>query len=254
MPLKNEWKVVLGKLLTIHDITDKKLAEQELRQKQQEIAIQQERDRMARDLHDNLGQILGFVNVQTQAIREYLNQENLPAVDRCLKRLTEVAQEAHNIVRETILSMRGENCVIKPRDFFQEVDRQADLLMQSFGVRTKVDYTGAEGFAPDNPETCGQVLNILKESMNNIIKHSRASAMKVVFEEKDDVLRISVIDNGCGFDNNKAAVSGGGNHYGLLFMQERAVELGGNVQIHSEPGQGTTVTIIIPKQPAKAVG
>lgn len=170
---------------------------------------------------------MGFVNVQTQAIREYLDQENLPAVDRCLKRLTEVAQEAHNIVWETILSMRGETCVIKPNDFFQEVDRQADLLSQSFDIRTEVDYTGAEGFAPDNWETCGQVLNILKESMNNIIKHSRASAMKVVFEEKGDVLRISVIDNGCGFDHNKAAASGRGNHYGLLLCKNVLPNWGG---------------------------
>lgn len=223
-------------------------------QKQQEIAVKEERERMARDLHDNLGQIMGFVNLQAQAIRQYLNQDNLPKVDRCLVRLTEVAQEAHNTVRETILFMRGENCATKPREFFQEVDRQADLLRQSFGICTEVDYTGAEGFMPDNPETCGQVLNILKESMNNIIKHSRASTMKVVFEEKGDVLWISVIDNGCGFNHDKAAVSGRGNHYGLLFMQERAAELGGEIYIHSEPGQGTTVIIMIPKQPVKAAG
>ncbi|MEN6414054.1 MAG: histidine kinase N-terminal 7TM domain-containing protein [Veillonellales bacterium] len=253
-PLKNERGIFLGKLLNIRDITGKKLAEQELLQKQQEIARQEERERMARDLHDNLGQILGFVNVQARAIREYLSQDQLDIAVRCLDRLTEVAQEAHKTVRKTILSMQGDMIpqVAGAADFFQAVDRQVNLFVQGFGLAAEIDYAGAQNFVLHDSRMYGQILNILKEAMNNIVKHSQARSMKIVFREKDNTLRLSVTDNGCGFDTKFAGLAYA-NRYGLLFMKERAAELGGCCQIRSTVGQGTTVLLQIPTQPKRAI-
>lgn len=252
--LKNEQELIQGRIVTIRDITEKKLAEQELLQKQQEIAVKEERERMARDLHDNLGQIMGFINVQGQAIHNYLEQAQREKAEYCLERLTEVAREAHNAVRETILSMRGEVREKSVCDFFQEIQRQAELLQQCFGIVVKVDVVQAHGLVPKHSEDANQVLNILKESMNNIIKHAQASVMKVVAEETAGGLQLSVIDNGRGFTQNKAELANRGNHYGLLFMQERAAELGGTVHIQSKPGQGTVVTISLPKSLLREIG
>ena len=249
LPIKNERENLLGKLLIIRDVTEKKMTEDKLLQQQQEIAVKEERERMARDLHDNLGQILGFVNVQTQAIREYLKHDQLQTADRCLERLTEVAQEAHNTVRETITTMRGKMTIKekKKSDFFMELDRQVSLFEQSHGITAEIDYTGADSFELNNSRTTVQVLNIIKESLNNIIKHSGASAVKIMFEEICDGLNISIIDNGCGFDIENT-VSNRVIKYGLLFMQERTAEIGGCFNLHSEIGKGTTIKIQIPKQ------
>ncbi|MDR3602578.1 MAG: histidine kinase N-terminal 7TM domain-containing protein [Desulfosporosinus sp.] len=256
LPIKNERGNLLGKLLIIRDVTEKKITEDLLLQQQQEIVVKVERERMARDLHDNLGQILGFINVQSQAIREYLKHNQLQTAIQCLQRLTEVAQEAHQTVRETIITMRGDMTIIEKKmsDFFRELDRQLSLFEQNYGITTEIDYTGARSDCMElnNSRATVQVLNIIKESMNNIIKHSHASAMKIIFEENCDGLNISIIDNGCGFDIENI-VSNHVSNYGLLFMKERAAEIGGCLNLYSEIGKGTTVKIQLPKQPEKVV-
>lgn len=254
LPIKNEKENLLGKLLNIRDVTEKKITEDKLLQQQKEIAVKEERERMARDLHDNFGQILGFINVQSQAIREYLKHDQLETAVRCLDRLTEVAQEAHNNVRETIITMRGDMMIIekKTSDFFMELDRQVSIFEQSYGITAEIDYSGVDSFELNNSRATVQVLNIIKESLNNIIKHSRASAVKIMFEENCYGLNISIIDNGCGFDIENT-VPNRVSKYGLLFMKERAVEIGGCLNLHSEIGKGTVLKIQIPKQPEKAI-
>jgi len=254
LPIKNEKENLLGKLLSIRDVTEKKIIEDKLLQQQQEIAVKEERERMARDLHDNFGQILGFVNVQTQAIREYLKHDQLQTAVRCLERLTEVAQEAHNTVRETIMTMRGEMTIKKniTSDFFIELDRQLRVFEQGYGITVEIDHTGVDDFGLNDSRTTVQVLNIIKESLNNIIKHSRASAVKIMFEENYDGLNISIIDNGYGFDRENIG-SNRVSKYGLLFMKERVAEIGGCLNLHSEIGKGTVVKIQIPKQAEKII-
>ncbi|MDR3600061.1 MAG: histidine kinase N-terminal 7TM domain-containing protein [Desulfosporosinus sp.] len=253
LPIKNERGNLLGKFLIIRDVTEKKITEDKLLQQRQEIAVKEERERMARDLHDNLGQVLGFVNVQSQVITEYLKHDQLQTAVRCLQRLTEVAQEAHQTVRETISGMRGDMTIRekKTSDLFKEFDKLVSLFEQNYGITVEIDYNGADRFKYNSKATV-QVLNIIKESMINIIKHSRASAIKIIFKENCDGLNIAVIDNGCGFDV-KGTLSNPASNYGLLFMKERAVEIGGCLNMYSEIGKGTTVKIQIPKQPEEVI-
>ncbi|MBI5081783.1 MAG: GAF domain-containing protein [Chloroflexi bacterium] len=88
------------------DMRDRKRLEQELLEQQRALAVLQERERLARELHDSLGQILGYVNTQSQAIRELLSQDQKDKADSYLKRLIEVAQDAHADIREYILSLQ----------------------------------------------------------------------------------------------------------------------------------------------------
>lgn len=248
LPLKDARGHVVGKLLIFHDVTEQRLTEVTLLEKQRQIAVAEERERMARDLHDNFGQILAFVSVQAQAIRAYLEQNQLPTAISCFERLTEVAQEAHTAVRESIQRMHGQrgDREMGMAEFLIALDGQAELFKRSFGITVEIDYSEVESLELFDSKTAEQVLNIIKESLNNIIKHSAASCVKIKFEEGIDELMICVSDNGCGFDV-KSTAAGNLNNFGLLFMQERAAEIGSHLEIHSEVGKGTTVKVQVPR-------
>jgi PAS domain S-box-containing protein len=250
LPIKNERGNLLGKLLIIRDVTDRKLTERQLSQKQQEIAVQKERERMARDLHDNLSQILGFVNVQTQAVREYLKRDQLPAALQCLARLTEVAQQAHDAVRTRIIAMHGDKGtdVKKDIDFIKELEELIRLFKKSSTISFEIDSACMAGLEHYGSQAAVQILSIIKESFNNIIKHSRASIVKLTLQEdREQGLSIVLMDNGCGFDVAGFTANRRGK-YGLRFMKERVAELGGSLNVDSGPGKGTTIKIHIPRQ------
>lgn len=248
-PIQNERAVTLGRLLIIRDVTEKKMTELALLEKRQEIAVKEERERLARDVHDNIAQILGFVNVQAQAIQEYLKRGQAEIATECLERLTEVAQEAHSNVREAILAMREDiNAVPKEKsNFFNELNHQIVLLEKHHQICAEIDIKIRNSFNMFTAETAEQLLNIFKEALNNIAKHSHADAVKITFTENADRLHIAVADNGQGFSRQPGAELTG--KYGLLFMKERAKEIGASLEIQSESGHGTTVHIELPFAP-----
>lgn len=246
LPIKNEKELLLGKLLIIRDITVKKQTEAEILQKQQEIAVKEEREHIARDLHDNFGQTLGFVNVQTQAIKGYLKRGCTEDAINCLERLTVVVQQAQNDARKIILSMREEIKVTK--NLFLELTVLTNSFHISHGLTIKIDYTGIENFEIYDNKANTNILNIIKESLNNIVKHSGADTVEIVFQENSDWMNICITDNGCGFDINLPHSI---NHYGLIFMKERVKEIGGYLNIDSYIGKGTIIKIRIPKARAK---
>lgn len=237
----------MGRFITIQDITQKKLRRQRILKEQKKIAVKEEREKMARDLHDNVGQIIGFINVQSQAIIEYVKKDQQETALRCIERLAEIAQEAHSSVREAILAMRGENASMEKgmADLLTELNMQLSFFKKSYGIDVKLDYKPAENFDFSDSKVVFQVLNIIKEALNNIVKHSRASSANIAFEENDEVLNIAISDNGCGFDVRKISFSSE-NRYGLKFMRERAEEIGGSLEIHSELGNGTNIKLKIP--------
>jgi PAS domain S-box-containing protein len=243
LPIFNERRNLLGKLLTIRDITAKKMTEERLWQQQQQIAVKEEREKMARDLHDNLGQVFGFINVQTQAIREYLKKGQLPTADHCLERITEVVQDAHETVRQTITTMRGELSSNKPIDLLGELKWQVGLFSQIYGIPVDIDYIGEHNLGLD-PEIIEQLLNIIKECLNNAGKHAQARKVKIKVLEKDEELNIFVSDNGCGFNLKKVALNSN-CQFGLYIMKERVEMIGGYLEVESALGSGTTVKVKI---------
>ncbi len=247
LSVQNDKGNLLGRFITIQDITQKKLRRQIILKEQKEIAVKEEREKMARDLHDNVGQIIGFINVQSQAIMEYVKKDEQETALRCVERLAEIAQEAHSSVREAILAMRGENVSMEKgmADLLTELNMQLSFFKKSYGIDVKLDYKPAENFDFSDSKVVFQVLNIIKEALNNIVKHSRASSANIAFEENDEGLNIVISDNGCGFDVRKISFSSE-NRYGLKFMKERAEEIGGSLEIYSETGNGTNIKLKIP--------
>ena len=102
-----------GRLIVVYDITQKKQEQQRYMEQQWKLAVTEERERLARDLHDDLGQVLGFINLQAQGIRKELANADIDIVSQKLDRLINVSQEAHNDIREYIRSIRSTEALEK---------------------------------------------------------------------------------------------------------------------------------------------
>ncbi len=225
------------------DMRDRKRLEQELLRQQRVLAVLQERERLARELHDSLGQILGYVNTQSQAIRELLAHKQTETADAYLKRLVEVAQDAHADIREYILSLHTKP---SPDQKFVPVLRG---YLQRFSQNNEIEM---ELIAPNeleqtelDPTVETQLMRIVQEALTNVRKHSRAKHVKINFQMNDGVIQIQVTDDGAGFDPSQLALDDG-RHFGQRIMRERAAEIGGQVEVKSTPGQGTQVNVLVP--------
>lgn len=223
---------------------------QELTQQQRALAMLQERERLARELHDSLGQILGFINVQTQAARQLLARGKSKESDQLLSRLTEVVQDAHTDVREQILNLRSgassENDLVSMlEDYLKQFSTFSNI---------KVELHGAEQLTnvEMGPSVEIQLLRIIQEALTNVRKHAKAHSARVNIQVEDGVAHVTVQDDGQGFDPSRST-SEAGYHVGLHVMRERAEELGGNLEIESQPGRGARVRIAVPLFPKLAL-
>ena len=241
-PLSNKKGILLGRLVVIYDITEKKQVQQALIHQQWKQAILDEREWMARDLHDNLGQVLGFINMQTQGIRhELMNSGNNTVLGR-LDQLVEVTQSAHDEIREFVRN------VIDPmeKDFISSLQKDIAKIQEQTGIHVELlmppDFNGEEL----KPNVSLQILNIVKEALNNVRKHAEANSVKISFSFTKEQLCATIEDDGKGFD----IIQGRNSHkdkFGLDIMHERASKIGGQLQIDSAIGKGCRIILYIPK-------
>jgi PAS domain S-box-containing protein len=233
----------LGHLLLLHDVTGQRHAQELLMQQQQVVATLRERERLARELHDSIGQVLGYVNMQAQAAQKWAAAGNTVKTVPILERLAEVAQDAHADVRESILGLR--TGMASDWNFIRVLRQYLDHFQSSFGVATVLRLP--EELRGDilNSVVGVQVMRVIQEALTNARKHGGAHGVKVVFEQGDGHIVISVADDGRGFspaDLNPEA----GRHFGLMFMRERMAQIGGSVVIESQPGAGATIKLDVP--------
>ena len=232
-----------GRLLLLRDVTEQKRAQAQLLEQQQVVATLQERERLARELHDNLGQVLGYVSMQAQAIRKRARDGDLSSIEPQLTQLAEVAQEAHKEIRDSIFGLKSSPA--EQWSFFAALRQHLTACQEHYGLRTELEIP--KGLREDlfSPEVGVQVLRVIQESLSNARKHGHAGCVKISFEEKDHSAWISLADDGCGFELGglENQVEG---HYGLAFMRERMAQIGGRLAIHTKPMSGTQVILQVP--------
>jgi PAS domain S-box-containing protein len=241
-PLQDWRGLEVGRLLLLRDVTAQKQAQVQILEQQRALAMLHERESLARELHDDLGQVLGYVKMQAQAARDRLAQGQAAAADLDLAQLVAVAHEAHTDVREYILGARsgtGAEAGLVPAlrrylaQFGEAYKIQAELIVSP-------EWTGSVL----EPTVRAQVLRIVQEALTNARKHARAQCLQVSLGLEGGLARIVVHDDGVGFDPALPATAH--DKYGLRFMRERAEEVGGSVEIRSAPGQGTQVVVQVP--------
>ena len=204
----------------------------------QSSAVVEERARLAREMHDGLSQILGFLSLEMQSLELLVRQGR---IDDTLEELTKARariRDAQAEVRENILNLRtaltkaGE-VIPFLRDYIQEFELQT-------GIETHVEDAASAGvhLAP----MCEvQLVRIMQEALTNIRLHSDANHVWVLFQREHDGLGVHIQDDGIGFIETELK-----KHFGLKSMRERTESVNGSIVIESHPGKGTHITLWLP--------
>jgi signal transduction histidine kinase len=204
------------------------------------LAVEQERLRIAREMHDGMAQVLAYVNTKAQAVQQHVRRGRLQEADANLTQLAEAAREVYSEVRESILGLR--TLAETPEEFSATVEDYLRKWEVQTGISVHADLAAELAVGG---RVSLEVLRILQESLANVRKHAGASEVRVALSCLDGELTLAVRDNGCGFDllSNKRNLSG---RYGLVTMRERAQGVDGALTIESKPGTGTLVKAEIP--------
>ncbi|MGI6375412.1 MAG: histidine kinase N-terminal 7TM domain-containing protein [Anaerolineae bacterium] len=233
----------LGCLMVMHETTELRLAQERVLQQEHATATLQERERVARELHDSIGQVLGYVSMQVEATRKLLEDGKVAAGDAQLARLANVARDAHADLRGFILELRAAPSGDRP--FVSALERYLDGFGQNYNLRTELVVTGGLKADALGPRAQGQLFRIVQEALTNARKHGGARSVQVHFETTDEWARVIVEDDGSGFDP-AGLTRVDGRRFGLQFMRERAGELGGQLEIDAAPGRGTRIVVEVP--------
>lgn len=208
----------------------------------QSLSITQERGRIAREMHDGLAQVLGYLNLQTQTLGSLLRQGRVDKLQTELSQMRQAIQTAHADVRENILSLRTTLAQEKG------LDAAVEEYLTEFGIQMGIKTTFSfqiDGGLNLSSIAEVQLVCILQEALTNIRKHAQASRVDVLIgKEKhkdEDYIHMQVIDNGVGFQ-----MAGSKRNFGLQTMGERAESVGGSLAIKSGNGNGTHIECSLP--------
>jgi len=213
-------------LIVLRDITERKRAQAQLLQQQRALAVLEERARLAQELHDSLGQVLGYVNVQAQAAREWLCSGQIEEAEADLARLVAVTQSFHADVREYILSLRA---TLSPEQgFLPALEQHLQRFGRRCGIHTELIVPDGLADGQLEPAVEAQLLRIIYEVLANVRKHAGASSVRVAIAVHDGLAQIVVEDDGRGFDPDQLS-TGDGQSLGLHIVRERAEGVGGSL-------------------------
>jgi ligand-binding sensor domain-containing protein/signal transduction histidine kinase len=197
-----------------------------------------ERSRIARELHDTLIQGLSGITMEMQALAGRLRAPEERAT------LEDIVRDAGTCLRETRRSVAGLRSSAQGPDsgLASAIAQAAKHITESKNVRLKLKLDNSPSEL--SPEVQYNLLRIASEAMNNAVKHSGAKAIEVTLNSTAVELQLSVKDDGSGFSRENGGVRPG--HYGLIGMKERAAQIGAEFNLASEPGRGTTVSVLLP--------
>lgn len=234
-------------LAVARDISVIKAGEAVLRESEQRLrelsahmenVREEERKKIAREVHDELGQALTVLRMDVSLLRLNFGGQSAQLMERIVS-MKEVVDRTIHIVRHVTSALRpaaldlGLTAALEW--LVEDVRRHADI---DCALRTNEDY---EVVLDDGQATA--LFRIVQESLTNVLKHAQASAVEIALDVEDGQIRLEVFDNGAGFSPAAARRVGA---FGLMGMRERALMLGGEVDIRSAPGEGTSVRVRLP--------
>jgi signal transduction histidine kinase len=194
------------------------------------MAVLEERRRIARDMHDGLAQELAFIASRVRT----LQGEGAPCAR--LDQLSSAAERALDDSRAAIGALTRR--LDEPLD--AALARSANEVAERLGARAELDLEGGVDVPPATREA---LVRIVREAVTNAVRHGRAARIQLALSRRDD-LRLTVADDGCGFDPARPRHPSSG--FGLVSMRERAEALGGTLAVSSARGAGTTIEVLVP--------
>lgn len=231
----------LGRRISNRDITQRKQAEEELAERhQKEKVLTQTIHTMqldiARDLHDTIGQNIGFLRMKL----EYLSGKGTMKkadMQNELQTMTKAANESYDLIRGTLAVLQSGDS----SDLFRIFSRYAEQIEERSAVHVEFLNDGVPRSL--SAKRMRQLFYIFREALTNIEKHAQASQVSIKIVWNENCLNLMVADNGKGFDPLNVLY---GSHYGLKFMRERAELLNGSLDVDSADGSGTRLVVQVP--------
>ena len=229
------------------DITAQKQAEKEIRTYQEqlrsvasELSLTEERERrrLATDLHDHVGQILALAQIKLGAIRESASSTHL----------VEPMDEVRRLIEQTIQYTRSLTFELSPPilydlGFEAAVEWLAELIQEQHGITVKVQADRSA--KPMNDEIRVILFQTVRELLVNVAKHAGAKHILVFIAREEAALQVKIEDDGLGMGISADAANGPSG-FGFFSIGERLKYLGGHLEVVSEPGWGTRVTVQVP--------
>jgi PAS domain S-box-containing protein len=245
--LKNDQGEVVTILSLTHDITERKEAEEKLNQSYHRIRSlsehlqnirEEERKRISREIHDELGQQLTVMKLDVSWLIKRLSTAE--------ETVNQKLGELKDLLDTTVVSVRRISSELRP-SLLDDLGLTAAMEwhLKEFesrsGIQTSFNAPEEEWQLSDSVKT--GLFRIFQESLTNVARHSEAKAVKVDFRRQNGHLVLQIKDNGKGFDKKETNEK---KTLGILGMKERTASMGGNYEIESKPEKGTTVTVNLP--------
>ncbi len=212
-----------------------------LHQQAEQAAVIEERQRLARDLHDSVTQSLYSVTLLTETGRQAAAAGDMKVVENCLHRAEDVTLQALKEMRLLVYQLRPPT--LEYEGLVRALQQRLDTVESRAGIEARLLVQGELEFTAAREEI---LYRITLEALNNALKHASATAVTVRICVDGELVRLEITDNGQGFDLDATAGTGG---MGLAIMQERVEQLGGALTIVSSPGEGTTVKVALSSVP-----
>lgn len=208
-----------------------------------DAAVLDERERLARELHDGLAQVLGYINTQTLAIRKLLDTGRVDAAGKGLRDMEQAARHVYGDLRDEILGLRAAPASAAGVAAGLRAYLRDFRLTGEVTPRLEVDPEAEALRLPAATEF--QLMRIAQEALGNVRKHAGPASALVSMRVDGEELVLEVIDDGRGFDPDRP-VRSGWPRFGLQTMRERAKAIGGRFEVLSSPDGGTTVVVRAP--------
>ena len=219
------------------DITERKHTEQMLLNQMRDLAVVDERNRLARDLHDSVAQSIYSLTLFSETARHLLNSGDEERLEHYLIRLGETSQQALKEMRLLVHELRP--LQLENEGLVGALQHRLDAVERRAGIEAHLLLEGTVELPPNHEY---ELYRIAQEALNNSLKHAAATSVTVRVVADGQRVQLEVQDNGKGF--NPAAINDKGG-MGLVSMQHRVEELGGRLTISSQLNEGTTVKVIV---------
>ncbi|MBI4671214.1 MAG: GAF domain-containing protein [Chloroflexi bacterium] len=213
---------------------------QALSRQVQHLAVLEERDRLAREMHDGFAQTLALLHLKLSVAQ---------AASRTTGEFANALAEVRGIVDQTFEEARQligdlRTPLPQPTNFVGSLSEYVNTFALRYNLQAEVCADADAMHTCCSPDVEIQVMRIVQETMANVRKHARAAHVRVEFARQNGTLNIQIQDDGQGFD--PAAIARTTGHFGLAIMRERAASFGGELHIRGEPGVGTTIQLRVP--------
>jgi len=217
-----------------------------LRDEMDAVAVRRERERIAREMHDGLAQVLGYVNTKSQAVEELLATGRVTDAGKQMQELAGTARNLYVDVREAILSLSPP--VLPERGLPPALEDYAAQFAESSKIAVRFHATPEAARVRLAPRVGAEAFGVAREALTNVRKHAHAHRVAIDLSIESHELLLRIADDGVGFDF-EAAAAGPEKwpHFGLSGMRERAESVGGRIRWLSGPGKaGSVVELSVP--------